>query len=35
MEFARERDDIVGHRQHGGSSGLPEAYGEKIIGLGR
>jgi hypothetical protein len=35
MEFARGRDHIVGRRPHVGSSELPEAYAENIIGLGR
>ena len=35
MEFACGRDHIVGRRPHGGSSELPEAYAENIIGLGR
>jgi hypothetical protein len=35
MEFACGRDHIVGRRLHGGSSELPEAYAENIIGLSR
>ena len=35
MEFACGRDHIVGRRPHGGSSELPEAYAENIIGVGR
>jgi hypothetical protein len=35
VEFACGHDHIVGRRQRGGSSELPEAYAENIIGLGR
>lgn len=35
MEFARERDRIVGRRPDGGSNELPEVYAENIIDLSR
>jgi hypothetical protein len=35
MEFACGRDHIVVRRPHGGSSELPEAYAENIIGIDR
>jgi hypothetical protein len=34
MEFACGRDHIVGAARMAGSSELPEAYAESIIGLG-
>jgi hypothetical protein len=35
MEFACGRDHIVGRRPRGGSSELPEADAENIIGVSR
>src|SRR3954468_4306403 len=35
MEFACGRDHIVGRRPHGGSSELPEADAENILGVSR